>query len=159
MTLNLLWRNLKVYWDWKRQHKQFPPLLREQSSELKFKVKLWDCDINLHINNSVYLQYMDLGRLDWTLKTGVYQHMTKNKVSPVVVSVTIDYKKSLLPGQPFKLSTRLVEHSTRKIIFEQVFHNQHNETVAVARVVGVLLKNGSVVTLTDYLPPSSGDIS
>jgi acyl-CoA thioesterase FadM len=81
----------------------------------------WDCDINLHMNNSRYLALMDLGRWHHVLVSGVGREMRRRGLAPVAVHVDIDFRKSLQPFQRFTLETRIAEVGTKSVTVAQTF--------------------------------------
>lgn len=102
--MNLLWRFIWVY------------LLSRFSTRVNFfdechlslRVLPTDIDILGHMNNGRYLSLMDLGRLHYLIRCGIFQKFAAHNVYPVIASEMIRFKKSLLLFQKFDLATRLV---------------------------------------------------
>lgn len=111
--------------------------------QLSFRVRLTDCDINMHMNNARYLSIMDLGRWDLTVRSGLLGEAFRRKLQPVVVDCDIRYRRELRPGHDYTLETRYAALEGRKLWFEQRF--VRGETVhAEARVGILMLRDGKV---------------
>lgn len=95
-----------------------PRLKPEEESVLGFRVFPDDLDTNLHVNNGRYLTYMDLGRLDFILRSGVWRAMLARKWSPVVASAQVRFRRALKLAQPFTLRTRLLGWDERWVYLE-----------------------------------------
>lgn len=102
-------------------------------SVLRFIVWPNDLDVNLHMNNGRYLTIMDLGRIDLTVRTGIFGAMIRRRWSPVVGTVTIRFRKSLLPFRSYRLITRVVCWDDKWTYMEQRFERK-GEVVATAFV-------------------------
>lgn len=102
-------------------------------SVLRFIVWPNDLDVNFHMNNGRYLTIMDLGRVDLTVRTGIFGTMIRRRWTPVVGTVTIRFRKSLLPFRAYRLTTRVVCWDEKWTYMEQRFERQ-GEIVAIAYV-------------------------
>ena len=112
----------------------FRPRLKVlDESILRFIVWPNDLDVNLHMNNGRYLTIMDLGRIDLTVRTGIFGAMIRRRWAPVVGTVTIRFRKSLLPFRSYRLITRVVCWDDKWTYMEQRFE-RHGEIVATAFV-------------------------
>lgn len=54
-----------------------------------------DIDVNRHVNNSRYLAYADLNRLDLFIRTGFLSAAIRNGWVPIVAEHTMTYRKPL----------------------------------------------------------------
>ena len=78
-----------------------------------------DLDIYLHMNNGRYLTFMDLGRFDLILRTGIRKPARQHGWNPIVAATWIRYRKPLFCFQRFVLITRVVGWSDRWFVMEQ----------------------------------------
>ncbi len=104
------------------------------TSELVMRVWPTDCDLNMHMNNSRYLALMDAGRWHYLLRTGLAAEVWRRRWAPVAVRVEIDFKKSLAPGERFRLETQTERLGERSVTMHQRFW-RGDELAAEARVV------------------------
>jgi len=80
-----------------------------------------DLDVNLHLTNSRYLLAMDVGRWDFTVRTGMWRVMHQRRWFPLLGSATLRFRKGLDPWERFELGTRLVAWDEKWCWFEQRF--------------------------------------
>ena len=83
--------------------------------------RVWPTDIDAfnHMNNGVYLTLMDLGRFDLMLRAGKWQELKKLGWYPVVVSVSIVFRKSLAPWVLFDIETKIIGWDSEAVYAEQ----------------------------------------
>ncbi len=114
LWLRLIWYALTT---WRR-----PALNPAQAvSVLEFSVSLLDLDLSLHMNNGRYLQLMDLGRLDFLVRSGLWRAVRRHGWTPIASAVAIRYRRELRPLVRFRLETRLVSWAEASVVMEQVF--------------------------------------
>ena len=95
-----------------------------------------DLDTNLHVNNGRYLTFMDLGRMDMTLRSGLWRHMLKRRWLPVVATAVVRFRRELRLGARATLHTRLLGWDERWFWLEQrIEHEGKLATVALLRAV------------------------
>ena len=105
-------------------------------SILKLPVFPNDLDIYGHMNNGRYLTLMDLGRIDWIVRTGLGKTADQNAWKPLVASVKINYKRSFLVFQSFELHTRILGWDSKWFFIEQIFMKR-NVPYAIGIVKGL----------------------
>lgn len=81
---------------------------RRAFSDLGFRVSPAQIDLNLHMNQAVYAQVMELGRADWLLRSGAWSLLRAAGVNPVVADQRIVYRRELRALQRYRLDTRAV---------------------------------------------------
>jgi len=95
------------------------PLGILQESRIAGMVLPNDLDIYFHMNNGRYLTFMDLGRFDLILRTGIRKPAKQNGWNPIVAATWIRYRKPLFCFQRFDLKTKVVGWSDRWFVMEQ----------------------------------------
>jgi len=114
-------------------------------SVLKLRVWPSDLDLNLHLNNARYLNFMDLGRVDVLLAGGLGFWERRGR-QPLVALSFCRYFKPLGPFQSFELHTRLLGLDEKWFYFEQRFMRK-GRLHALGAVKGLIVdKNGPVPT-------------
>lgn len=113
---------------------------------LTFRVWPNDLDPFWHMNNGRYLTIMDLGRLDYLIKTGLVFKMRNLGWGYALGSSEVQYIKSLLPFQKYELKTKVVCWDDKWFYKEQRFVT-NRKTMAIG-LLKVLLhsKKGNVPT-------------
>lgn len=103
-------------------------------SELSFRVLPTDLDINLHMTNARYLSMMDLGRTDLLIRAGMLGLLRRERWLPVVGSIDIRYRRSLMPFQRFTLKSRLLCWDEKWLYLEQrIESDQGVHSIATVR--------------------------
>jgi acyl-CoA thioesterase FadM len=118
-------------------------------SSIRRRVVPTDIDVLGHMNNGIYLSYMDLGRMDLFIRTGAWAEMLKRGWRPVAASETMSFRRSLQPFQSFELQTRLIGLDDKAMLFEQRFVVD-GEIFAQGVVRGRFVKKaGGTVSMTE----------
>jgi len=89
------------------------------TASLKLRVRLTDLDYNLHMNNSRYLESMEMGRLDMMTRVGLIQAAAKNRLAPVIGALQIVYRHQLKPFQAYTVTTKVLGWDEKWIYVEQ----------------------------------------
>lgn len=114
LWLRLLWYALNVW----RRPVLTPP---DSASSLAFRVWPLDLDLSLHMNNGRYLTLMDLGRLDFLVRSGLWRAVRANGWTPIASAIAIRYRRELRLFDTFRIETRLVSWASASVVMEQVF--------------------------------------
>ncbi len=120
--------------------------------EHELEVRFRDCDPMGHVNNAVYLSYLEAARFAWWRSvfgaSGLQDH------GFIVARVEIDYRKPALPGD--RLTIRLRVEAMGRSSFTVVYE------IANARTREILAEARSVQVAYDYAQgrpvPMSGDL-
>ncbi|MEO1265738.1 MAG: thioesterase family protein [Pseudomonadota bacterium] len=115
--------NLYLRFFWLLLTARFRPALSAATdpATLKLRVLPNDLDISLHLNNGRYLTMMDLGRMEYLLQSGLWRVVWKDRLTPIVSSVLIRFRRELRPFQSFDLRTQIIGWEAETVIFEQTF--------------------------------------
>jgi len=121
-----------------------------------FRVWPTDLDAFMHMNNGVYLSIMDLGRFDHLLRTGHWPQFKKRRWYPVVVAVSITYRKSLELWKTFTVESKLIGWDDQAVFVEQRF-TRNGEVYTKAIVKLRWLKNPrGIVTPQEVIDAGGG---
>lgn len=137
------------------------------TSAVGFRVLPNDLDLNMHMNNGRYLTLMDLGRIDFMMRTGLGKVVMQRRWMPVIASAKTRWRRSLLPFQPYTLETRLLCWGEKWFFMEQRFV-RNGRTVAYGLVKGLIRRSGGHVPPAEVFeavlgeplasPPMSDDV-
>lgn len=127
LWLRLVWVMLSALWR---------PALdpRGGVSSVRFRVWPHDIDLNLHMNNGRYLTIMDLGRIDFVLRTGLWRPLWQQSWSPIIGAAAIRFRRELRPFERFHVVTRLVAWNETSAVMEQTFLTEERRVAARALV-------------------------
>lgn len=90
-------------------------------STISLRVLPNDLDLNRHVNNGRYGTFMDLGRMDLIVRTGLLKLMQEHHWFPVVADMHLRFLRPLKLWQKFELDTRLLGWDERFFYFQQQF--------------------------------------
>ena len=77
-------------------------------SVIRRRVGLHEIDTNRHMNQAVYAQVFELGRVDWFVRSGAWQLFSSQGVHPVVAEQRIVYRRELAPFARYAIDSRAV---------------------------------------------------
>ena len=106
-----------------------------------------DVDINIHLNNGRYFEIMDLGRLDLTIRIGIFRDFFLNKWQPLVTSSMIRYHRSLVLFSKYQLNTKIIGIDQKFIYIQQDFIRR-DELHARGVIKDCIVKNGQIIEPT-----------
>jgi thioesterase-3 len=109
-------------------------------AELDIIVRSTEIDVNGHVNNAKYLEYLEWGREEWYEKAGLhYDRFTEMGVQTVTVNVNINYRKECVQGDRLKIVTRPESMGRSSFILQQEIVHTEKGVVADARVTSVTM--------------------
>ena len=108
-------------------------------SEIKIQVRFNDLDPYGHVNNTNYLDFMELART--SLFGGMVAEGLKTGIWYVVVSIGIDYKKPILLGEDVYVKVWVSEAKGAKFTLKYIIHDGKGKTFASAESVLAVLNS------------------
>jgi YbgC/YbaW family acyl-CoA thioester hydrolase len=106
----------------------------------EIKVKEEDIDEMDHVNNSVYVKYLEKGRADWYREAGLsFQEMAKHNLGTVVLRLDILYKKEVRLGEVLRVKTIPKKLGNTSFVLYQEIVNEEEEVTTEATVVSVMV--------------------
>ncbi len=107
---------------------------------IDFKVRDYECDLQGVVNNSVYQNYLEHARHEFLLDRGVdFPALTAEGIHLVVVRAEMDYRKSLKPGDLFKVTVRCEMEGRIRLVFVQQIVKLDGTVIMDARITGTAL--------------------
>lgn len=104
-----------------------------------------DIDLNIHINNGVYLSMMDLGRFDLIFRSGLVSILKKHRIYPLVASQTIRYVRSINLFEKFSIKTKAIGWDDRFFYLSQNFYVDDNiSALGVVKIRFKSTKSGGI---------------
>ncbi|WP_209122743.1 thioesterase family protein [Alkalihalobacillus sp. BA299] len=104
---------------------------------ININVKETDIDDLGHVNNSIYVSYIEKGRRDWYQKAG-FVFDEKQSLGTVVLRLDILYLQEARLGDSLKIITRPVRLGNKSFVLHQDIYNQLNEHITEATVTSVM---------------------
>jgi acyl-CoA thioesterase FadM len=81
-------------------------------------VRLSEIDINGHMNQAAYAQVLELGRMDWVIRSGAWAEFRRREIGAAVAEQRIVYRRELRPRQRYAIDTRAVRMDGRLLVFD-----------------------------------------
>ena len=105
---------------------------------IEMKVRDYECDLQGIVNNSVYFNYLEHARHEFLLHNKVdFVALAEKGINLVVTRSEMDYKRSLKPGDAFKVKVSMVPEGRVRIAFlQQIIRLDDGALVLSAKVTG-----------------------
>jgi acyl-CoA thioester hydrolase len=102
--------------------------------ECELEARSYECDSYGHVNNAVYLNYLEFARIDLMRQAGIaYEQMRARGYGLVISRIRIDYKSPVKSGERLRLRTTPLEKGRVRCVFSQRIY-RGEELVADAEV-------------------------
>ncbi len=104
---------------------------------LELEVRDYECDMQGHVNNAVYLNYLEHCRHQFLKARGLdFAEITKSGLNLVVVRAEVDYKRSLKSGERFVIGLRMERVSRLRFQFiQEIFLLPEKRTALKATIL------------------------
>jgi acyl-CoA thioester hydrolase len=127
--------------------------MEQQQYEVIMEVRDYECDMADGVNNSVYFNYLEHGRLT-ALKSGgvVFAELARQKIGLVTIRIEIDYIHSLVSGDSFIVKTRIQRISRLRFEFIQEINRlPDNKLILKATSIGTAVDGNGRPKLSNEL--------
>ncbi len=105
-------------------------------NEIEIVVRSTEIDVNGHVNNAKYLEYLEWGREDWFEQHGLdYETLKAAGAVTVVVHVSASYRKESVQNDRLRIRTSIGEIGNTSFRMLQQIVNQRDEPVIDAEFV------------------------
>lgn len=108
------------------------------------RVAGYELDSNGHVNNAVYLNYLEAARWEGFLESGAMDILKKQEISPVIIETQIKYIKELLMFDDFEVITEWTSTGTF-ILNKHKIKDKAGITIAKAESKLVLVSKERVI--------------
>lgn len=103
-------------------------------------VRSTEIDVNGHVNNAKYLEYIEWGREEWYDQAGLtYDRFLDMGIQTVTVNININYRKECVQGDQLTIKTRPEKVGRTSYVLLQEVFNQRGEKCADALVTSVTM--------------------
>ncbi|BAU29047.1 acyl-CoA thioester hydrolase/thioesterase-3 [Aneurinibacillus soli] len=109
-------------------------------ASLEIIVRSTEIDVNGHVNNAKYLEYLEWGREEWYEQAQLpYDKFLEMNIQTVTVNINVNYRKECLQNDRLTITTRPEKIGRTSYVLKQEIHNQRGELVADALVTSVAM--------------------
>lgn len=117
------------------QNPRVPAVEHDFHHAMPVQLRFADIDILGHVNNSVYLQLMDLGKSRY-FEAAAPENIDWKRVNVVIVNVNVDFYAPAYFHEPLMVATQATSISERSMRLEQRIYNaETGQTKCVGRTV------------------------
>lgn len=114
-----------------------PAPLPQYNHSVDVQLRFNDVDIFGHVNNSVYLQFFDLGKLRY-FEAVLGKDFQKSGLAVVIANINCDFFKPAFMNDELQVRTRCVHIGEKSLVLEQhIVEKNSVEPVCAARTVMV----------------------
>ena len=113
----------------------------QYSHAIELQVRDYECDQQAVVNNGVYQNYLEHARHEFLKSRGVdFAAITASGINLVVTRAELDYRKSLVSGDLFRVRSLVRQASRVRFEFHQDIVRLPDETLMLsARIIGTSL--------------------
>lgn len=102
---------------------------------INLQTRFTDYDMLGHLNNNVYMSFMDLGKAEYFTRV-MKGEVDWSNPGIVVVNVNCDYLAPVVPGEELELFTTVTKIGERSLTLDQrIINSDTGETKCIARTV------------------------
>ncbi len=107
---------------------------------LDIVVRSTEIDVNGHVNNAKYLEYLEWGREEWYEQAGLnYATFAGMGIQTVTVNININYRKECKQGDHLVVHTCPEQVGRSSYVLKQEIYNQQGVLCADALVTSVTM--------------------
>ncbi|WP_127533332.1 acyl-CoA thioesterase [Paenibacillus kobensis] len=108
--------------------------------KLELIVRPTEIDVNGHVNNAKYLEYLEWGRDEWYEANALsYDVLKEHGVQTVTVNININYRKECRQGDRLTVTTEPQSIGRSSYVLLQRIVNDQGELCADAQVTSVTM--------------------
>ncbi|WP_211745321.1 thioesterase family protein [Paenibacillus sp. Marseille-Q4541] len=109
-------------------------------TELKLIVRSTEIDVNGHVNNAKYLEYLEWGREEWYEAGGLsYNKLLQEGYQTVTVNININYRKECLQNDWLTVITEPAKAGNSSYVLKQTIMNEEGVVCADAAITSVTM--------------------
>jgi acyl-CoA thioester hydrolase len=107
-----------------------------KNDEVEIRIRYGETDQMGIVYHGNYAQYFEIGRTEWLRKLGItYKQMEAEGIKLPVVSLAVNFKKSVGYDDVVKVITKLKKRPTASIEFDYELLNEQGEIVTTGNTV------------------------
>ena len=122
--------------------------------ETQLKARSYECDLYGHINNAVYLNYLEAARVEFLSEMGLtLQALKEAGFLLPIIKIEIEYKRPLYAEDEIIVTVNWLQRGKSSSLFEQrIIHRQSGQVAAKAKITWATINlQGKPIPLPDDL--------
>lgn len=107
-------------------------------------VRSTEIDVNGHVNNAKYLEYLEWGREEWYERSGLdYETFLRMGIQTVTVNININYRHECRQGDVLTITTSPERAGNSSYVLKQTIVNSRGVLCADALVTSVTMDSAA----------------
>jgi acyl-CoA thioester hydrolase len=115
-----------------------PALLAEYSSVIRIHVQLGDMDSFAHVNNAVYIRWLESSRVQYLADSQLSELMEATGTGPILASIHCDYKRQLRHPDNVQIGARMVKLGGTSMRVEHAVYSESQDAIVALGKSGVV---------------------
>lgn len=116
-----------------------------EASVVRFTVLPHDCDLNIHLNAGRFISFMDIARVELLARMRILRRIVAQGWRPVVGGIVVRYRRSVLPFERFRVTSRVLGWDDKWFYIEHVLDRHDGSLAAIGHSRTLLrAKSGAV---------------
>lgn len=118
----------------------------------RVRLRVWpnDLDLNFHVNNGRYLSLADLGRMDFFIRSGLFELARRERAFPIVGDAIAKFRRDMKLFETFEIETRMLGWDHKWGFMEHRFIKD-GRVIGVVAIRGVFRSKSGLVDPTVFL--------
>jgi len=109
-------------------------------NEIDLRIRYGETDQMGIVYHGNYAQYFEIGRTEWLRNLGItYKQMEEEGIKLPVISLVVNFKKSVCYDDVIKVKTTLKKMPTASIEFDYEIENENGEIVTTGNTVSAFI--------------------
>lgn len=105
-------------------------------NEVDLRIRYGETDQMGIVYHGNYAQYFEIGRTEWLRNLGItYKKMEEDGIKLPVISLAVNFKKSVCYDDVIKVKTKLKKMPTASIEFDYEIENENGEIVTTGNTI------------------------
>lgn len=125
------------------------PIALGETHKTNMRIRPWDIDVFLDLNNGRILTLLDIGRFGFFTRNGVLPKLRAKGWYGTVAGTVVRYRRRITVMQKLELRTRVLGWDAKFTYFEQSFW--HQDQCCAHAVVRTAITSGKGIVPTDQV--------
>ena len=112
--------------------------------EYHTNVKGYELDSYNHVNNAVYLNYIEHARWEILKQFDLIEYFHKNELFLVITEINIKYKREAKLFDELLIQTGIIEENPYMVFLHKIYNKKTNLMITQARVKSLLINKEKI---------------
>ncbi len=120
----------------------------------ELQVRSYELDFYGHVNNAIYLNYLEFARGKYLEQEGLsFEDLVKKDIFMVVARAELDYKAPAFMSDWLEITGFVEKMGNKSMIFRQIIRNKENGTIVLDGKIAIVFVNGKreTIPVPDFL--------